>query len=45
MDSGLSSLSSLLGGSTVSALAGAVGKYAGLGEGESKSLLGLLGRW
>ena len=45
MDSGLSSLSSLLGGSTVSALAGAVGRYAGLGEGELKSLLGLLGRW
>ena len=43
IDSGLGSLSSLLGGSTVSALAGAVGRYAGLGEGGSKSLMGLLG--
>jgi hypothetical protein len=42
MDSGLSSLSSLLGGSAVSALAGAVGKYAGIGEGGSKSLMGLV---
>ena len=36
-------LASLLGGSTQSQLANAVGKFAGLGEGTSSSLLGILG--
>ncbi len=43
INSGLGTLSSLLGGSTLSALARAVGKYAPVGEGGSKNLLGLLG--
>jgi hypothetical protein len=43
IDRGSNTLSSLLGGPTVSALASALGRYAGIGEGSSKSLLGLLG--
>jgi hypothetical protein len=43
MDSGSSLLSSLFGGGTFSSLASAIGKYSGIGEGASKSLLGLLG--
>lgn len=43
MDSGVSALSSLLGGSTMSALSSAIGKYAGIGEAGSKSMLGFLG--
>src|SRR6476659_9524643 len=43
IDRGSSALTSLLGGTTVSALASALGRYAGIGEGGSKSLLGLLG--
>ena len=43
VDRGGSTLSSLLGGTTVSALASALGRYAGIGEGGSKSLFGLLG--
>src|SRR5262249_45624860 len=43
IDKGSNTLTSLLGGTTVSALASAVGRYAGVGEGNSKSLLGLLG--
>jgi hypothetical protein len=39
---GTSALSSLLGGGATGALAGAVAKYAGIGEGPSKSLLGML---
>jgi hypothetical protein len=42
MDNGTSVLSSLIGGSALSGLAGAVGKYAGLGGSASSSLLGLL---
>jgi hypothetical protein len=42
IQNGTSMLSSLLGGSAVPALAGAVGKYAGLGQGAGSSLLGLL---
>jgi Bacterial protein of unknown function (DUF937)/PRC-barrel domain len=42
-DSGLGALSSLLGGSTVSALTSAVSKYSGLGDNGSKSLMGLIG--
>ena len=42
-DKGSSALTSLLGGTTVSALASALGQYTGIGEGSSKSLLGLLG--
>lgn len=42
MDTGMSSLSSLLGGSTMSALSNAIGKYAGMGEAGSKSVLGVL---
>src|SRR3974390_2329584 len=40
---GASALNSLLGTTTVSALTSALGRYAGIGEGGSKSLLGLLG--
>jgi hypothetical protein len=36
-------LTTILGGSTLGTLAGALGKFAGLGEGGAKSLLGLLG--
>ena len=43
VDKGSSTLSSLLGGPIVSSLASALGRYAGIGEGGSKSLLGLLG--
>jgi len=43
IDKGASVLSSLLGGTTASALTNAVGQYAGIGGGASKSLLGLLG--
>jgi hypothetical protein len=41
IDQGTGALSSLLGGSTVNSLAGALGKYAGTGEGQAKSLLGM----
>ena len=43
IDQGASVLASLLGGKTASALTGAVGQYSGVGEGGSKSLMGLLG--
>lgn len=43
IDKGASVLSSLLGGKTLSALAGPVGQYAGIGGGDSKNLMGLLG--
>jgi hypothetical protein len=43
VDKGANTLTSLLGGSVVSALTNALGRYAGIGEGSSKSLLGLLG--
>ena len=43
IDTGVSTLTSLLGGSTTSALTNAVGQYAGIGEGGSKSLMGVLG--
>ncbi len=43
LDQGLGSLSSLLGGSTTSALASALSRYAGVGDTGGKSLLGLLG--
>jgi len=42
VDSGLGALSSLLGSAGVPALAGALGKYAGIGQGPSTSLIGLL---
>jgi hypothetical protein len=42
LDQGLGSLSSLLGGSTTSALAGALSRYVGVGDANGKSLLGLL---
>ncbi len=42
VDSGTSALSSLLGGSQSSALASAVGKFAGLDAGKSASLMGML---
>jgi Bacterial protein of unknown function (DUF937) len=42
VQNGSSLLSSLLGGSAVTALAGAIGKYAGLGGGTGSSLLALL---
>jgi hypothetical protein len=42
VDQGSSALGSLLGNSTMGSLAGALGKYAGLGDGPSKSLLGML---
>lgn len=41
-ESGTGLLSSLFGGNTLNSLAGAVGKFAGIGEGTSKSLLGML---
>jgi hypothetical protein len=41
-ENGAGLLSSLFGGNMFSALTGAVGKYAGIGEGTSKSLLGML---
>ncbi len=43
IDNGASVLSSLLGGTTLSGLTGALAQYAGIGEGGSKSLMGLLG--
>ncbi len=43
IDSGVGSLSSLLGGVTMSSLAQALSRYAGTGEGGSKGILGLLG--
>ena len=43
LDQGLGSLSSLLGGTTTSALASALSRYAGVGDTGGKSLLGLLG--
>lgn len=43
VDKGSSMLSSLFGGSMFNGIAGAIGKYAGIGEGTSKSLLGVLG--
>jgi hypothetical protein len=43
IDQGGSVLTSLLGGKTLSALTGAVGQYAGVGDAGSKSLMGLLG--
>ena len=43
IDQGASVLTSLLGGKTLSALTDAVGQYAGIGGGGSKSLIGLLG--
>ena len=43
IDTGANTLTSLLGGTTMSALTNAVGQYAGVGEGGSKSLMGLLG--
>lgn len=42
VNSGSSALSSLLGGGATSAIAGAVGKFAGIEGGQSSSLLGLL---
>ena len=41
-ENGAGLLSSLFGGSVFNTIAGAVGKYAGVGEGTSKSLLGML---
>jgi hypothetical protein len=43
MDKGSNTLTSLLGGPIVTSLASALGRYAGIGEGGSKNLLGLLG--
>lgn len=43
INGGSNALSSLLGGSTLGMLTGALGKFAGLQEGGAKSLLGLLG--
>ena len=43
IDTGASALTSLLGGSTMSALTNAIGRYAGIGAGGSKGLMGLLG--
>ncbi len=43
IDSGANVLTSLLGGTTMSALADAVGQFAGIGSGGSRSLMGLLG--
>ena len=42
IDNGSNILSSLLGGSQTGALAGALGKFAGMNDGQSKSLLGAL---
>ena len=42
IDSGTNALSSLLGGSSMNALTGALGKFAGLSGGQSTSLLGTL---
>ena len=43
VDRGTTTLSSLLGGTTVSTLANALGQYGHIGEGGSKALLGLIG--
>jgi hypothetical protein len=43
IDNGTSTLTSLLGGATMSALTSAVGRYVGLGTETSKHLMGLLG--
>jgi len=43
IDTGANTLTSLLGGTTMSALTNAVGQYAAIGEGGSKSLMGVLG--
>jgi hypothetical protein len=43
IDSGASNLTSLLGGTTMSTLSDAVGRYAGVDAGTSKSLMGMLG--
>jgi hypothetical protein len=43
VNSGVNALGSLLGASAVPAVADALGKYVGMGQGESKSLIGLLG--
>ena len=43
IDTGASTLTSLLGGTTTSALTNAVSQYAGIGDSASKSLMGLLG--
>jgi len=42
-DSGSSMLSGLLGGDTLNALTQSIGKFAGIGDDTSKSLLGMLG--
>jgi hypothetical protein len=42
-DSGSSMLSGLFGGGTLDTMAQTIGKFAGIGEGASKSLLGMLG--
>jgi len=41
---GIGALESLLGGSTLSALTGALGKFSGLGEETASSLIGMLPR-
>ena len=43
IDTGASTLTSLLGGTTTSALTNAIGQYAGIGDAGSKSIMGLLG--
>ncbi len=43
VEKGSSLLSGLLGGSTQDSLTRAIGQYAGIGEGTSKSLIGMLG--
>ncbi len=42
VNSGISTLSSLLGGSAAPALAGAISKFTGIGQGASSSLVGML---
>ena len=42
IDSGAGALTSLLGGGSTNAIASAVGKFAGINDGQSKSLLGML---
>jgi hypothetical protein len=43
VDNGSSLLSTLVGGGAMNAIAGAIGKFAGVSEGTSRSLLGMLG--
>jgi hypothetical protein len=43
VDSGSSLLSTLVGGGAMNAIAGAIGKFAGISEGTSRSLMGMLG--